>query len=752
MEDLAKQSVYYILISLTAAFVWFLIGLNAWQTYHTDIAFQSFIAFSAVACVAVSFLAYRDRPLPFLALIQSALFFASALHGGFAVDDLLKYNPLDPESIVYTRSTLNLFNDLMELFLLSLLFLMSIMLSTRWKNQSRSRLYAFAIGTAISLMLVYTGLSSRIIQVIPESVMPSLGLVLTAGVIILLGTTCYFAYQSASNSPPLQPIAFIVFCILLASSSIPLLIPLFLPSYIWTFAVTLQSTAFFVLYMSICIPYLQIAGMKSKDAAVFSSGISILFLAPLLVTLAIERVAPGFYHADPGAYLIIHLGAASVSAVMALMTYGHAKTKEKRNLYPLILLFTSWTVVDLVQVVMAQIPSPLNGESLVPYITGSLVSLMVFYLVIRWASKAPPANLPAPKVWPILGILIQAELLAISLSIEFTLTKGIPGLLHSPVGQGALLLINLFATFEFTYLIVYLSRKSGGGFTVEVLLTGFLSLWIVTGILKANFTDWTAGWYSAELLLLVALLFGPGVLGMLYIQELRRAESAHQRSIVYSDLLVHDISNYHQAILISLGLLDVEGLQQGVKEQAIKDAQSELKRADELIRNVRQIGMSETISLQNLERIDLVQSIRNSYENAVPFIHQQSIEFTINRNVGECYVQANPLIEGIFTNLLRNAIKYSLDKKRIDIEIGFHETQDASYWVTRVIDFGQGIEPSCKVNLFNRFMAGARGTGLGLSVAKTLTEVFGGSISVEDRVAGDYSKGSVFIVSLPAAL
>jgi signal transduction histidine kinase/branched-subunit amino acid transport protein AzlD len=752
MENLAKQSVYYILISLAAAFVWFLIGLNAWQTYHTNIAFQSFIAFSAIACVAVALLAYKDRPIPLLALIQSALFFASALHGGFAVDDLLKYNPLDPAPLVYTRSTLNLFNDLMELFLLSLLFLLSIMLSTRCKNQSRNRLYAFAFGSAISLMLVYTALSGRIIQVIPESIMPSLGMVLSAGVIILLGATCYFAYQSASDSFPLQPIAFIVFCILLASSSVPLLIPIFLPSYIWTFAVTLQSTAFFVLYMSICIPYLQIAGMKSKEAAIFSSGISILFLAPLLVTLAMERVAPGFKYVDPGAYLIIHLGAASVSAVMALMTYGHAKTMDKRNLYPLILLFTSWTVVDLVQVVMAQLPLPYIGESLVPYVTGSLVSLLAFYLVIRWTSKPPPTNLPAPKVWPILGILIQFGLVAISLLIESTLTVTIPGLLDSPVGRGALLIINLFAMFEFTYLIVYLSRRSGGGLTVEVLLTGFLSLWIVSGILKANFTDWTAGWYSAELLLLVALLFGPGVLGLLYIQELRRAESAHQRSAVYSDLLVHDISNYHQAILISLGLLDVDGLQQGVREQAIKDAQSELKRADELIRNVRQIGMSETVSLQNLERIDLVQSIQNSYENAVPLIHQQSIEFAINRNVGECYVLANALIEGIFTNLLRNAIKYSPNKKRIDIEIGFFETQNASFWTTRVIDFGQGIEPSSRVNLFNRFMTGAKGTGLGLSVAKTLTEVFGGSISVEDRVEGDYSKGSVFIVSLPAAL
>ena len=164
--------------------------------------------------------------------------------------------------------------------------------------------------------------------------------------------------------------------------------------------------------------------------------------------------------------------------------------------------------------------------------------------------------------------------------------------------------------------------------------------------MKANFTDWTAGWYSAELLLLVALLFGPGVLAMLYLGEMRSTENAHQRARVYSDLLVHDVSNYHQAILISLGLLEVEGIQPGLREQVVKDAQSELRRADELIKNVRQIGMSEEIDYQSFDCLDLVQCIRNSFENAVPPMHRQSVELVVNRNIGECFVQANPLIEG----------------------------------------------------------------------------------------------------------
>lgn len=445
------------------------------------------------------------------------------------------------------------------------------------------------------------------------------------------------------------------------------------------------------------------------------------------------------------------MGAASLSAVMAFLTYGHAKTKGLKNLYPLILLFASWTVVDIVQVMMSQIPLPHAGESLVPYITGSLVSLVALYLTIRWTMKKPPSNLPRAELWPVFGVVIQASLVTISEFIQTGIIGVVPILLDSPLGKSVLLSINLFAMLEFTYLIIYLSRKTRGRFTVEVLLTGFLALWILPNIMKANFTDWTAGWYSAEILLLVALLFGPGVLAMLYLGEMRSTENAHQRARVYSDLLVHDVSNYHQAILISLGLLEIEGIEPNLREQVVNDAQLELRRADELIKNVRQISMSEEIDYQSLDCLDLVQCLRNSFESAVPSMHRQSVELLVNRNVGECFVQAHPLIEGIFTNLFRNAVQYSPDRKRVEVELELGENQDGVIWITKVIDYGQGIEPEKKAELFNRFMTGARGTGLGLSVAKTLTEVFGGTITVENRVEDDYTQGSIFIVTLPVA-
>jgi signal transduction histidine kinase len=69
-------------------------------------------------------------------------------------------------------------------------------------------------------------------------------------------------------------------------------------------------------------------------------------------------------------------------------------------------------------------------------------------------------------------------------------------------------------------------------------------------------------------------------------------------------------------------------------------------------------------------------------------------------------------------------------------------------------DNGPGIPDELKNVIFNRNARGntkAMGTGLGLYLVKTLVDDYGGSVKVEDRVAGDRSKGSRFIVVLPAS-
>ncbi len=69
-------------------------------------------------------------------------------------------------------------------------------------------------------------------------------------------------------------------------------------------------------------------------------------------------------------------------------------------------------------------------------------------------------------------------------------------------------------------------------------------------------------------------------------------------------------------------------------------------------------------------------------------------------------------------------------------------------------DNGPGIPDEMKRRLFNRFERGTTptsGKGLGLYLVRKLVEGYGGHVWVEDRVQGDHSQGSRFVVVLPDA-
>jgi len=101
----------------------------------------------------------------------------------------------------------------------------------------------------------------------------------------------------------------------------------------------------------------------------------------------------------------------------------------------------------------------------------------------------------------------------------------------------------------------------------------------------------------------------------------------------------------------------------------------------------------------------------------------------------------------VFQNLLSNAIKY-MDKPQGWIKIGCVE-QDG-FWKFSVADNGPGIEKKHFEKIFKIFQALPtspyfEGTGVGLTVAKKIVELYDGKIWVESKVG----EGSTFFFTLP---
>ena len=104
----------------------------------------------------------------------------------------------------------------------------------------------------------------------------------------------------------------------------------------------------------------------------------------------------------------------------------------------------------------------------------------------------------------------------------------------------------------------------------------------------------------------------------------------------------------------------------------------------------------------------------------------------------------------VLLNLVENAIKYSPDGGRVEIELARNER--SVRWV--VSDEGLGIPPSERRRIFEKFYRldpdmtrGIGGTGLGLYISRELVRRLNGRIWVE----GNNGRGSRFHVELPVA-
>ena len=108
-------------------------------------------------------------------------------------------------------------------------------------------------------------------------------------------------------------------------------------------------------------------------------------------------------------------------------------------------------------------------------------------------------------------------------------------------------------------------------------------------------------------------------------------------------------------------------------------------------------------------------------------------------------------LEQILVNLLTNAAKYTPPGGRIQLTAG---TEDGEV-VFRVRDNGVGIAPELLPRLFELFAQADRslarsegGLGIGLTVARSLAEMHGGTVTASSDGPG---MGSEFVVRLPAA-
>jgi two-component system sensor histidine kinase KdpD len=209
----------------------------------------------------------------------------------------------------------------------------------------------------------------------------------------------------------------------------------------------------------------------------------------------------------------------------------------------------------------------------------------------------------------------------------------------------------------------------------------------------------------------------------------------------------HDLRTPLASIIASAGSLRQTDVQWTEEERlAFAEAiEQEARRLDRLVGNLLDLSRIESGSLRpDKGWYDLAALVGEVLGRLKPVTAQHVVSVNLAEDLPPIpldYIE----IDEVLTNLVENATKYTPPES----EIAVSASQADGSVLVEVADRGPGIPAVAMSRIFDPFYrvegSRARGTGLGLAVARGLVEAHGGKIWVENREDG----GAKFAFTLP---
>lgn len=218
----------------------------------------------------------------------------------------------------------------------------------------------------------------------------------------------------------------------------------------------------------------------------------------------------------------------------------------------------------------------------------------------------------------------------------------------------------------------------------------------------------------------------------------------------------HEFKTPLNIILSTLQLLDknmeeFESIKEDIKlERYMKFIRQNAYRLLKLVNNIIDTTKVDagyyTLKLENHNIVNIIEEITLS---VAQYIESEEIKLIFDTDIEEKIMACDgEKIERIMLNLLSNAIKYT-DKQG---EINVNVSDRGDYIEIAVKDNGVGMEEDQLKDIFDRYIQAntpfakrKEGSGIGLSLVKSIVEMHGGDINVSSEVG----KGSAFVFKLP---
>lgn len=235
-------------------------------------------------------------------------------------------------------------------------------------------------------------------------------------------------------------------------------------------------------------------------------------------------------------------------------------------------------------------------------------------------------------------------------------------------------------------------------------------------------------------------------------QKLQNAQeellNAEKLSVIgkFASIIVHDIKNpltniRAYAELIERKLRNVEG----VSDSLLRGTCIIMNEVDRLVTMTTELldFARGDVSLET-EEVDFYDYLLELTENVLGQAEKNNIQIKIEPIDEKIFLSIDKFkMQRVFFNLINNAMEAIGNDGTIQITL---ENKDDDFILWKIKDSGCGIPDEIANKIFEPFVSGkSNGTGLGMSIVKSLVEKHGGNISVKSKVG----EGTEMNISLP---
>ena len=386
---------------------------------------------------------------------------------------------------------------------------------------------------------------------------------------------------------------------------------------------------------------------------------------------------------------------------------------------------------------------------------------IILYAWLKQTASTAPADAwrPPVRVVPaLLGSVVLAALATVAATIGHDLLP--PFFVNQTQGVVSSLLVLNFVTIALSaagLFLLYRQQRSLLDIWLMVGLSGWLAQTVLNLPLNARFT---LGWYGLFVLMMMSNL----IVMLALIAESNRLYARLAISTAARDrerdarltsmdavaaAIAHEVGQPLAAANLSasagLGWLDRAKPDPAKAIASLRETIDAGNRTFEVIRSIRATFSTGSRSVSEFNLNDLVSETTALFDREMT-AHNVHVQLALDEELPA--ILANRVqIQRVLSNLLTNAIEsVSATRRRTRLIAISSAVLDASNVLLEVSDSGVGIAPEEMAHIFEPFFTTkSSGTGLGLSLSRTIVEEHGGRLWVS---ASDV-QGATFHLQMP---